>query len=57
MDLSLHIGADTNAPVDDMPDLDVILDRELTMAKHIANIKSVYFFYIKVSIVVKFKFS
>ena len=37
-DLRLHVGADTIAPVVALLDLGVILDGELTVAKHIAKI-------------------
>ena len=44
IDLSLNFGADTITG--DVPDLGVILDNELTMAKHIAKIASVCYYHL-----------
>ena len=41
IDLSLHVGADTIVPVGAVYDLGVMLDGELTMAKHISKIISI----------------
>ena len=41
VDLGLHVEAGTIVPVDAVRDLGVILDGELTMAKHIVKITSV----------------
>ena len=46
-DLSLHVGADIIIPVDAVHDLGVILDSELTMAKHIAKITSISYFHLQ----------
>jgi hypothetical protein len=44
--LSLHVGNDVIEPVSVVRDLDVLLDNELSMKKHVSKVASVYYFHL-----------